>query len=73
MNVVIPGRRRSKRLAHISIAAGMGLWAVMVFSLAVIPLDRGTVSEGVYALTGTITQFVTEDGERVAKPLPLPK
>lgn len=73
MNVFIPGGRRSKRLAKISIAAGLGLWAVMVVSLTVIPLDRGAVSDGVYALTGSLTQYVTENGERIAKPLPLPK
>ncbi|WP_425407526.1 hypothetical protein [Hwanghaeella sp.] len=73
MNVFIPGGRGSKRLARLSIAAGMGLWAVMVVGLTVIPLDRGTVSEGVYALTGTLTQYVTEDGERTVKPLPLPR
>ena len=73
MNVFIPGGRRSKRLAQISIAAGLGLWAVMVVGLTVIPLDRGTVSEGVYSLPGTLTPYITEDGERTAKPLPLPK
>lgn len=73
MNVFIPSGRRSKRLAKISIATGLGIWAVMVVGLTVIPLDRGTVSDGVYALTGTLTQYVTENGERIAKPLPLPK
>ncbi len=73
MNAVIPGGRSSKRLARISIAAGLGLWAVMVVGLTVIPLDRGTVSGGVYALTGALTQYVTENGERIAKPLPLPR
>lgn len=73
MNALIPGGRRSKRLANLSIAAGLGLWAVMVVGLTVIPLDRGTVSDGVYALTGTLTQYVTENGELSAKPLPLPK
>lgn len=73
MSVFIPGGRRSKRLAKISIAAGLGLWAVMVAGLAVIPLDRGSVSDGVYALTGILTPYVTDNGDRVAKPLPLPK
>jgi hypothetical protein len=73
MNVSIPGGRKSSRLAKISIAAGMGLWAIMVVGLTVIPLDRGSVSDGVYALTGTITQYITADGERVVKPLPLRK
>lgn len=73
MNIVIPGGRSGRRLARISIAAGLGLWAVMVVGLTVIPLDRGTVSDGVYALTGSLTQYVTENGERIAKPLPLPR
>lgn len=73
MNFFIPGGRGSKRLARISMAAGLGLWAVMVVGLTVIPLDRGMVSGGVYALTGTLTQYVTEDGERIAKPLPRPR
>tara|TARA_Y100000588_G_scaffold357445_1_gene414641 strand:+ start:451 stop:672 length:222 start_codon:yes stop_codon:yes gene_type:complete len=71
MNVSIPSGPKSSRLAKISIAAGMGLWAIMVVGLTVIPLDRGSVSDGVYALTGTITQYITSDGERVVKPLPL--
>ena len=73
MSIFISGGSRSKRLARLSIAAGMGLWVMMVAGLTVIPLDKGSVNEGVYALTGILTQYVTEDGERTAKPLPLPK
>ena len=51
-----------------SLALGLVLWVGLVTALTFAPLDRGESNAGIFALLGTISSDVNEEGERVFTP-----